>query len=108
MHTRYVPIQREQESMPYFDHFMRGHRHTGYVPHSTGTRIDAPNLSIHWEGHKHMALKRTTIFLDSNANRTLRTISKRTGLAPAQLTRLAIAQFIQREITEQKAKSVNA
>ncbi len=54
-----------------------------------------------------MALKRTTIFLDSNANRTLRKIGKRLGLAPAQLTRLAIAQFIQREAA-QKAKSVSA
>jgi predicted transcriptional regulator len=54
-----------------------------------------------------MALKRTTIFLDSAANRTLRTISKRTGLAPAQLTRLAIAQFIKRE-TVQKSKAVSA
>ena len=55
-----------------------------------------------------MGLKRTNIYLDDTANRTLRTISKRLGLAPAQLTRLAIAQFIQREITEQKTKSVNA
>ncbi len=53
-----------------------------------------------------MGLKRTNIYLDDTANRTLRTISKRLGLAPAQLTRLAISQFIQRE-TAQKAKAAS-
>ena len=55
----------------------------------------------------HMALKRTNIYLDDTANKTLRSISKRLGLAPAQLTRLAISQFIQREAV-QKSKAASA
>ena len=42
-------------------------------------------------------LRRTNIYIDDRANKDLQRIGKRLGLAPAQLTRLAIAQFIQRQ-----------
>ena len=42
-------------------------------------------------------LRRTNIYIDDAANKELKRIGKRLGLAPAQLTRLAVAQFIERE-----------
>ena len=51
-----------------------------------------------------MSLRRTNIYIDDAANKELLRIGKRLGLAPAQLTRLAVAQFIERENAAQKSK----
>ena len=54
-----------------------------------------------------MSLRRTNIYIDDRASKDLQRIGKRLGLAPAQLTRLAVAQFIQREAAP-KSRSVSA
>ena len=53
-------------------------------------------------------MKKTTVYLDHEAYRSLKRIAGRAGRAPAELVREAVAEYAARHAPRRRAKSIGA